>query len=431
MKRRDFLWSTMAATLAPRVALAAGTHDLVAQTVSAQILPEGSFPPSELLGFNGSVPGPTLRVKQTETFSIRLRNDLTEGTAVHWHGVRLRNDMDGVPMLTQDIVDPGATFDYRFSAPDAGTFWYHSHYLSHEQVARGLMGPFIVEESETPDVDHDIVAMLADWRFDQTGTLADDYGNMHDVAHAGRLGNYAKAFLPEVVLQKGQRIRLRLINASVDRVMPLELRGLDGKIVSLDGMPLATPRDMAGLLLAPAQRADVIADVSDKVEILLVSNADTFALGSLAIDGQVSQRSAPIAPLPLNKVSVPDTASQNLTLNMQGGAMARGHSGDNIWAFNDKSDLQPDPFGTFSRGETVRITLVNNTAFAHGIHLHGHHFYELAEDGSLGDLRDTTLVQAGAKRDILCVFDNPGRWMLHCHMLSHSVGGMKTWVQVN
>ena len=224
---------------------------------------------------------------------------------------------------------------------------------------------------------------------------------------------------------------MRLINASVDRVMPLELRGIEGKIVALDGMPLATPRDMAGLVLAPAQRADLIADVRDTVEILLVSNANTFALGSLPIDGQVSQRSAPIAPLPLNKVSVPDTASQHLTLNMQGGAMARGHSGDNIWAFNDKSDLQPAPFGTFLRGETVRITLVNDTAFAHGIHLHGHHFYELADDGSLGDLRDTTLVQAGTTRNILCVFDNPGRWMLHCHMLSHSVGGMKTWVQVD
>ena len=110
--------------------------------------------------------------------------------------------------------------------------------------------------------------------------------------------------------------------------------------------------------------------------------------------------------------------------------MSRGHAGGNIWAFNDVSDLQSSPFASFERGETAKITLVNETSFAHGIHLHGHHFYEVNPDGSMGDLRDTTLVQAGEQRDILCVFDNPGRWMLHCHMLSHSVGGMKTWVYV-
>ena len=114
-----------------------------------------------------------------------------------------------------------------------------------------------------------------------------------------------------------------------------------------------------------------------------------------------------------------------------GGAMGGRHGGDNIWAFNNTSDLQPEPFGSFERGETARITLVNDTSFPHGIHLHGHHFYEVAADGTLGDLRDTTLVNAGESRDIICVFDNPGRWMLHCHMLSHAVGGMRTWVNVS
>jgi FtsP/CotA-like multicopper oxidase with cupredoxin domain len=110
--------------------------------------------------------------------------------------------------------------------------------------------------------------------------------------------------------------------------------------------------------------------------------------------------------------------------------MGGRHDGDNIWAFNNVSDLQTDPFGSFQSGETARITLANDTSFPHGIHLHGHHFYEVNEDGSLGDLRDTTLVDANESRDIICVFDNPGRWLLHCHMLSHAVGGMRTWVDV-
>ena len=115
---------------------------------------------------------------------------------------------------------------------------------------------------------------------------------------------------------------------------------------------------------------------------------------------------------------------------MMGGAMGGRPGGANVWSFNDVSDLQQDPFAAIERGETVRITLVNDTAFPHGIHLHGHHFYEVAPDGSLGDRRDTTLVVAGESRDVLCVFDNPGRWLIHCHMLSHSIGGMRTWVEV-
>jgi FtsP/CotA-like multicopper oxidase with cupredoxin domain len=115
---------------------------------------------------------------------------------------------------------------------------------------------------------------------------------------------------------------------------------------------------------------------------------------------------------------------------MMGGAMGGRHGGDAIWAFNDMSDLQDAPFGSFQRGETVRMTLVNDTSFPHGIHLHGHHFYEFDEAGDLGDLRDTTLIDPRESRDIICVFDNPGRWMLHCHMLSHAVGGMRTWVNV-
>lgn len=430
MKRREFLLATTAAAVLPLRAFAAGPFELRAQKVAANILPADTYPTSLLQGFNGAVPGPEIRVQLGDTVNVRLVNDLEEGTAVHWHGVRLENSMDGVPILTQEIVDPAASFDYQFTPKDAGTFWYHSHYLSHEQVARGQMGPLVIDEMEGPDVDHDIVAMLSDWRFDPNGVLMDDYGNMHDVAHAGRLGNFAKAFLPNVALRIGERVRLRLINASVDRIFPLGFAGMEGMIVAIDGMPLAAPRSYDGLILAPAQRADIIADVTGRVQIFIPSQPENYALGELIAEGEIARRTVEVPTLPPHSVPSPNEVNRELVLTMQGGAMSRGHAGDNIWAFNDVSDLQNAPFASFERGETAKITLVNETSFAHGIHLHGHHFYEANPDGSLGDLRDTTLVQAGEQRDILCVFDNPGRWMLHCHMLSHSVGGMKTWVYV-
>ena len=101
-------------------------------------------------GYQGTVPGPLIRVKRGEKVRVRLKNGLAQPTTIHWHGIRIDNAMDGVPGLTQDAVQPGKTFDYSFIAPDAGTYWYHSHAKTWEQVARGLYGMLIVEEEAPP-----------------------------------------------------------------------------------------------------------------------------------------------------------------------------------------------------------------------------------------------------------------------------------------
>lgn len=339
--------------------------------------------------------------------------------------------MDGVPILTQDVIAPNGSKTYSFTPPDAGTFWYHSHYISHEQVARGLAGPLIIEEETPPDVDHDITALLSDWHIDQDGRLTAEFADRHSVAHAGYMGTFARAFVSPASVRPGDRIRLRLINAATNRIFPLALTGAQGLVVALDGMPLPEPRSLATVILAPAQRADVIVDVTGPMSLDMPTRQGPYRLAEIAVTGTNAQRQpGPILPLPPHGLPLPSDPAQHLTLTMMGGAMGGRHGGDNIWAFNNTSDLQPDPFGTFGRGETARFTLINDTSFPHGIHLHGHHFYEVAGDGALGDLRDTTLVNAGERRDIICVFDNPGRWMLHCHMLSHAVGGMRTWVNV-
>lgn len=438
MNRRDFLITTSAAVLAPRMALPSPPMELVAQPVQAQILPEGE-PATAMLGFNGSTPGPVLRARQGEVFDIRFLNRISEGSAVHWHGLRLDNAMDGVPGMTQDIVEPGATFEYRFRAPDAGTFWYHSHNRSWEQVARGLYGPLIVEEETPPDVDHDLVVMVDDWRMTEGGALAGGFDNMHDQAHQGRLGNYARALVvPDAAVRRGDRVRLRLINVATDRIFPLELEGIGGKLVALDGMPLSQTQAVSNLVLAPAQRADIIGDVTSAGQIALVlpGRDGPYVLGEIPVVGvNTTRQPTDIPALPPNKTAQPDMdTAVPLTLTMEGGAMSRrmmqGMMGGGIWAFNGQSGLTDTPFHRFERGQTARIRLVNDTRFPHGIHLHGHHFHEVGTDGTPGALRDTTLVAAGETRDIICVFDNPGKWLLHCHMLGHQAAGMKTWVEV-
>lgn len=431
MNRRQFLASASALAILPIPASAAAdTLTLTAEAVTRQLLPKGEGT-TAMLGFNGSMPGPELRLKRGEQISIDVENRLEEGTAVHWHGIRLENRMDGVPVLTQDLINPGDSKVYSFAPPDAGTYWYHSHYISQEQVARGMMGPLIVEDDMPPDVDHDITVVLSDWIINEDGSLSDDFTDMHSVAHAGYMGNFARAFLSQAEVKKGDRVRFRIINAATNRIFPLTVAGVAGSVVALDGMALGQPRGLSDLTLAPAQRADLIVDITGAVSFDMLSRQGSYRLADVAVSGSNSDRKPePITPLAAPNLPVPGDPTQHLTLTMMGGAMGGRHGGANIWSFNDVSDLPDAPFASMKRGETVRITLANDTAFPHGIHLHGHHFYELAADGSLGDLRDTTLVAAGESRDVLCVFDNPGRWLIHCHMLSHAIGGMRTWVDV-
>ncbi len=428
MTRRSLLASGTAALILPRVALAAPTV-LRAEPVVAQILPKGDGK-TAMLGLNGKTPGPELRIKQGERLEVRFENHIGSDSALHWHGIRIDNAMDGVPGMTQNPVPDGGHFDYSFVAPDAGTFWYHSHSRSWEQVEQGLYGPLIVEESAPPKVDHDVTVVIDDWRLEEDGTLMGGFGNRHDFAHAGRLGNFARAVPSRNKVRRGDRLRLRLINTATARVFPVIVSGGAGKIIALDGMPLAAPRDINEIVLAPAQRMDLIVDVTEALRFDFPTREDPYELGRIEVEGEnPNPITGDILALPAANVAAPDIPVHDLTLTMQGGAMGGRHTGEDIWALNGHSGLPDTPFARFKRGETARIRLINDTAFPHGMHLHGHHFFEETE-GTLGDLRDTTLLNRGETRDFLCVFDNPGKWLLHCHMLEHQAAGMKTWVEV-
>lgn len=431
MNRREFLIASTAAVLLPTAGWAAPTIRLRAGPVTARILPEGEGL-TPMLGFNGTTPGPELRARQGDRMSVAFENGTGQHSAVHWHGIHLDNAMDGVPNLTQAAVEPGAAFHYEFAVPYAGTYWYHAHHRSWEQVARGLYGPLIVEEPDPPAVDSDITVVLDDWRLERNGSLHESFGNRHDFSHAGRIGNIARALFSRDTVRRGDRIRLRLINAATARIFAVSIDGGNGKVVSHDGMPLADPAPLGDLSLAPAQRTDVILDVTGPVSFTLRTRQGPYGLGTIAVSGSnPAPTDSPIRPLPLAHVPVPDPkGAARLNLVMQGGAMGGRHGGSDFWAFNDRSGMADVPWHRFARGETARITLRNDTAFPHGIHLHGHHFHEIRDDGALGHYRDTTLVDPRQSRDILCVFDNPGKWLLHCHTLAHQASGMKTWVEV-
>ena len=457
LNRRQFLVAGAAfAVPGAGHAVAAAPSGLHASVADIQLLPQ-EYGQTRIWGFEGMAPGPEIRVAQGARVQRRLVNDLPEATSTHWHGIRIDNAMDGVAGLTQDPVAPGASFEYDFVAPDAGTHWYHAHNRSFEQVARGLHGALIVEEPEPMDVDHEEVLILDDWLIDpETAQIANTFGAMHDLSHAGRLGNYITTngtYNLSRPVKRHERLRLRLINAANARVFHLSLDGLDGWIVALDGMPLARPGPVERtVLLAPAQRADLIVDVTADTggagHIVQLDRNESFSQVAFEVTGDSARarRHAP-GPLPPNAHAMPDLAqARKLELLMEGGAMGgmRGammggrmtsmrdmaQSG-NFWAFNGEvGGRDGAPLAALSRGETVRLKITNDTAFPHAMHLHGMHFHEIAPGGRLGALRDTTLLDRNEVRSIAFVADNPGKWLLHCHMLSHSASGMMTWIDV-
>ena len=454
LTRRLFLGTVAALAAAPRVPRAGEAPRLLrAAPTRAPLAPEGQ-PDTAVWAYDGAVPGPLLRVPRGGRVRIELENGLPQPTTIHWHGVRLDNAMDGVPHLTQEAVPPGGRFFYDFQAPDAGTFWYHSHERSFEQVARGLHGVLVVDEPDPPQVDRDEVLVLDDWRLTAEAAIADDFGAMMDLSHAGRIGNWVTvngAAEARLHIRRHERRRLRLVNVATARIFDLSSRGLAGRVVALDGQPLPAPEPFERLRLAPAQRADLIVDVTadDGGEALLISHEHDggYAVAAFPVSGEA--RPVPmgdIAALPANPVpALPDLAgAAPVELTMRGGAMggmtAASFEGRELgirelvahgmaWSFNGIAGMPHEPLFRVPRDTPVRVRLVNDTAWPHGIHLHGHHFRRI-DGAKQGPLRDTILLERTETAEIAFVADNPGDWMIHCHMLDHAEAGMMSWFRV-
>jgi FtsP/CotA-like multicopper oxidase with cupredoxin domain len=419
-----------------------------------QALVGAGNPVTPVWAYDGTVPGPELRYRQGERLRIEVENALDVETTVHWHGIRLPNGMDGVPHLTQPpIAAQGGRFLYEFDLPDAGTYWYHPHLGSPEQVARGLYGALIVEEREPPAVDRDVVWVLSDWRLDREARIAGDFRSFMDSSHAGRIGNTVTvngAVRESVTVRAGERIRLRLINASNARIYGLRFEGHEPWLIAFDGHPVE-PRHPAGgrVVLGPAQRADLLIDCIGErgSRYRLVDDfypKRAYRVLDLAYSGEpVTRGAVPGVPrLAANPWPRPDPAGAERHRIVFGGGMMGAmpsqseHKGM-FWTVNGKPVADDRhhhaPLLTLTRGRTYLLELVNDTAWHHPIHLHGHVFRVVSRNGepvNWGESGDTVLLDPRTRAEIAFVADNPGNWMLHCHVLEHQASGMMTTVRV-
>ncbi len=450
--------------LAPGLVHAVGTPApkvLEARPAKAPLMGDEA-PPTAVWAYDGRVPGPVIRARQGEKLHLRFDNKLEQPSTIHWHGIRIDNAMDGVAGLTQAAVPPGESFDYVFTPPDAGTFWYHPHNRTWEQMARGLYGLLIVEEAEAPAVDRDLALVFDDWRLAEDGQIHEaSLGHMRDWSHAGRLGNWLTVngvSRPEIALRKGERLRLRLANCCNARVLSLRPDGHAAWLVALDGQPIAPYQPDDGVItLAPAQRADLIVDAvlgpGARTAILEVSGDHALEAAFLAYRPGEARREAPLPPpaaLPENPLprSLELGSALRQELLMEGGAMGRmagaRHKGRRMgmrelvdqgmaWSFNGTAGMTDEPLLRIEKGRTAVIEMINDTAWPHALHLHGHHFRTVERNGEAraeAPWRDTVLLQRDEKASVAFLADNPGKWMLHCHMLEHQAAGMATWIEV-
>lgn len=436
--------------------------NLKAQKGSAAILP-ADWAETDVWCYNGKVPGPVLRAKQGDRVRIHFENALDEPTTVHWHGLRIPINMDGVPDISQKPVQPGETFTYEFDLPDAGTYWYHPHVNTSEQVARGLSGVFIIEEKNPPKVDREELWVLDDWRLNKDASIRDDFGRGMDVSHGGRQGNLitVNGKIPDTfTVRSGERIRIRLANVCNAKIFVLRFEGVAPKVVAIDGHPVKphAPQDGA-LVIGPGQRVDVIAD-------FMGQSGDTFAITDdmyqeepfKLIEGVYSSTApirteieGPIAALADNPVSEIDlTAPQRHEITIDGGAMGSMQGAEldgnympinelvqngRVWALNGVAahTTAMPPILTAKRGSTNVIIVRNNTVFPHPMHLHGHAFRILkmnGQDEPFTPWADTVLMPPQTTAEIAFVADNPGDWLFHCHILEHVVGGMLSVIRV-
>jgi FtsP/CotA-like multicopper oxidase with cupredoxin domain len=419
------------------------THDyeLIAAPLDLELVP-GHVTPAWAYG--GQAPGLELRCRQGERLRVRFVNKLDVPTTIHWHGIRLPLAMDGVPYVSQLPVLPGEHFDYDFITPDAGSFWYHPHVASGEQLGRGLVGALIVDEREPTGFRHDHTLSLKNWHIDERGGFT-VFSVPREAARGGtpgRLSTVNGVHAPTLDLPAGQVVRLRLLNLDNTLTYRLNLPGSDARIYALDGNPVE-PRPLGDeYWLGPGMRIELGLKVpAAGVELSLRNGPLRLATLRAVPSADVASEWPPA--LPANPITEPDlAAAETLSFNFEwAGAVSVGleqgaaHSfwqiNGQAWDISDKT-CADRPIASLQLGKSYIFELRNLSQYQHPIHLHGMTFKVLASNRKkiIPYFTDTYLLGKNERARVALVADNPGMWMFHCHVIDHMETGLMASIEV-
>ncbi len=431
----DVHYADMPAVDAPAVEHEPDVHLIAAET-DWQIGPGRSIKAYTL---NGAVPGPVIEARKGQPITIRLTNNLPEPTVIHWHGLQIPAAMDGTPDV-QRPVQPGESFTYQFTPPDAGTFWYHSHANETEQIERGMYGAFIVRGDEEPIFDGEKVLVLDDLKLDRQGELA-KFGGFVE-RHDGREGDVRLVngeVEPELTIAAGQVERWRIVNASSARYVRLSIGGVPFRIIGKGGGLIEYPISATEVLIPPADRVELAVGPLEEGQTLAI---ESLEYNRLTIKKRKAERFATLrvgAPAPSSVnlparlrtieplVADPGTkANRTVRLGFKL-SLRRGVD----FVVNGEAHHHDAPVRV---GEMQVWDLVNETMMDHPFHLHGFFFQVLSVNGEAPAFRSwEDVVNVPPKSTVRIAWmpdDRPGRWMYHCHILEHHASGMMAHFEV-
>ncbi len=416
--------------------------DLVAQRADVQV--DGKT--VQAWTYNGGIPGPLIKTRVGDRLIAHFTNQLDEPTTVHWHGVRVPIEMDGVPEISQSEVKKGESFTYDFVVRDAGLYWYHPHVMSAAQVGFGLYGALLVEDpDEGVGVDDQVTLVLSDIGVDEKGKLepADSGGSAGMVF--GREGNYVLVngrTHPTLRARPGAAQRWRIVNAAKSRFFYLDLDGQPFTVIGSDGGLQEKPVTTDILLVTPGERVDVIVAPKGKAGTPLALRAMLYNRGYGSVEYRAVEevltieftKETPVVAKPVSvsrvipMTSAVDATPVDIVLTLPP-------------MRNNKSEFQVNgmPFWKAQPylaklGEKQLWIVKNESDWDHPFHLHGFFFQVVDDKGNPVRpmaLKDTVNVPMKTTVRLLVTFDErPGEWMFHCHILDHADGGLMGTVVV-
>lgn len=434
--------------------------------------------------FNGTVPGSQIRVTEGDRLRIKFKNDLPDPATIHWHGVPVPNDMDGVPGITQNAVKPGETFTYEFDAAVPGTYWYHSHQQSADQIDKGMYGTLVVEPKQpTVKYDKDFTLVLDEWStpmLQMSGNLIQASGStggmggnmsgmngMHDSQNQKKVqGEANKAgeshddmmkqmynlltvngkagqLIPPLDIKPGERIKLRFVNAGY-QTHKMHLAGQGYKVTNTDGQPVDNPAEATDQLLAiaPGERYDV-EFIAGQNSFMIDDHIQSPYAADIQIPVKVQGGTVMRDPkdqtnqnLPTLDISHYGQVAKTLAAKkptveytMELNNVRSGGMGE-IYTINGKTFPDTEPLDV-KKGDIVKVKMVNKGTADHPMHLHGHFFQIVSKNGQPVTplIKDTLNVRPGVEYEVIFEADNPGDWVFHCHDLHHAAAGMVTEVK--
>jgi len=396
------------------------------------------------LSYNGKVPGPTLRVREGVPVTIDVTNASTDPDIVHWHGLHIDSLNDGAMEEGSPMITPGTTHRYSFTPKPSGTRWYHTHAAAYDNLSigtyTGQFGFFLIEGREQPaHYDQEINLAIHHWEpsfVPMVETMREQSSNSplttgSDVGYKyATIGSHRLGAGEPIRVKQGERVLMRLLNASATENVVLALPGHKFTIIAMDGNPVPNPKPVEVLSLAVAERVDAIVEMnSPGVWVLgsILPKAREMGLGIVV--EYAGKRGAPVwkDPAPAvwdytqfaNTVATTHVPDETFTLTFRDNGPKPGSKFD-TWAINNRSWPDIDPL-MVEAGKRYRLVFRNGSGDQHPMHLHRHTF-EVTQIGSKpinGLMKDVINVMPLDTVEVDFVADNPGDTLMHCHQQLH------------